>query len=285
MWCETIKIVPRNPRDFLATNSDETLGALRFGIFYYSQLEDVTIQSAGDTFLQVTKQCVDYESGTSIDAAWKAARAFAIIAPAVAGLLTLNLYMAPCCIFFTRKTWSTLAFFFFLILPGLQGLTLLFLISNACASNPLLSLDGILSAVQSLRNVTTTVSTTTNVTTTGESVSSSSDPLVCLMDWGTYANIVSMILFCVTGIVMMIMGPPTRPPPKEPELHTVTYQQTTNEQGEPIVQEINTEVTVVKGKNPAWSSVSQPATIPTTDTNNAASANDDAGPWEQAKPY
>jgi hypothetical protein len=100
----------------------------------------------------------------------------------------------------------------------------------------------------------------------------------CEMDWGSYANVVSVILFFVTGIVMLIMGAPTRPPPKEQELHTVTYQQETNEQGDPVVQEVNTEITIVKGANvPAWSSVSQPATIPI-----GTSAND-AEPWEQTK--
>jgi len=62
-----------------------------------------------------------------------------------------------------------------------------------------------------------------------------------------------MILFFLTGVVMIIMGPPVRPDPREPEMQTVTYQQTTNENGEMTVQEVDVQTTTPKEQETAIS--------------------------------
>jgi hypothetical protein len=273
LGCETIKLAPNGQeapyfekltnqvRDILSDS--DAFDTLRFGIFSYSQIEDVTKETEGGSVFRVTRRCVEYERGLKVDKAWKAARAFAIIAPVAAGVLTINLYMAPCCIFYTRTTWSILAFLFILVIPGLQCFTLLFLISNACTKNPAVQKQ-IKSAAYSLNYLLPPISNTTrtngidwlnpwvfdpkNPTNahTSSALWSIYKSKTCEMDWGYYTIVVSMILFCYTGIAMMIMGAPTRPPPKVQKLHqTVTHQQTTNEQGDPVVEEVNMDVTKV----------------------------------------
>lgn len=95
----------------------------------------------------------------------------------------------------------------------------------------------------------------------------------CDWDWGTWANLVSMILFFVTGICMVLMGPPTRPPPKEPEIQTITYEQKVNEDGDNVVQEVDVQTeTYNPNGGPAWASTAHPTPgVPSNDL--------------QAKPY
>jgi hypothetical protein len=254
LGCETIKITPNardasyfqniteRVRDIFSGNPEDTFDTFRFGLFYHREIKDVINQTDGERVFAVTNQCVEYKSGLKIDVAWKAAQAFAIVAPIAAGILTINLYIAPFCIFYTRTTWSTLAFLFILIIPGLQSLTLLFMISNACTRNPV-ARSYLGNSVKKLRALTTAP---TNDTTAngidywkepwdgkgkGDNTWSAIFSVYlpwgeeCEMDWGYYANVVSMMLLCAVGIVMLIMGAPMRPPPKEQEVNTATSHQ------------------------------------------------------------
>jgi hypothetical protein len=271
LWCETIKIVPstreapytknitERVRDIFSSNSEDTFGTLRFGLFYYSKMEDFTLETNGDTILKVTRQCVKYESQVMVDTAWKIARVSAIIAPIAAGVLTVNLYMAPCCILYARTTWSTLAFFFILVIPGLQCLTLLFLTSKACTrNNPVVTrqINALLPSLHSLTSAPTTDTTAAsgidliepwqfdtnnpNYAETEKALRSIYNAPGCQRDWGYYASVVSMMLFCAAGICMMTMGAPT-PPTNAQALQTANYHKAAGERRDPVGEDVDTK--------------------------------------------
>lgn len=299
IWCEAIVFKPRdrgttNPAlDDLVT-SDDGFTNLKFGLYYYSKIQEITEETQEQEWFSVTQSCTYYGSDVNMDAAWKTARAFALIAPIVGGILALSLFMSPCCIFFTRPSWNKLAFMFLLVVPAFQSLTLLILTSNACQDNPVIDsrlsqwiqvlglnsggMDG-----SSTSAATTAESDVTNSTMADNSTSTSFADDVdsaavnteteaalmgiyndeCEWDWGTYANLASMILFFLTGVVMLVMGPPTRPDPKEPEVQTITYQQATNENGETVVQEVDVQTNMVaetaQEGGPGWADPSHTA--------------------------
>ncbi|CAB9499685.1 expressed unknown protein [Seminavis robusta] len=234
VWCEAIKFVPEVD---LASDKD----AFRFGLFYYSKVSNVTIDSAESIF-KVIDSCADYPEGTPVDAAWKAARAFAIIAPIFAGFLAVGLYMSPCCIFYYRATWQSLA-----VLEG-----------HIDAANSALLSDS--------QNTTEGGNFGTIANRFADNVDAlqSAYEEGCSWDWGMYANLVSLGLFFVTGVVMIMMGAPTRPPPKPTEIQTVTYQQTTNDHGEVVVEEVDVTTDALSPNNssPVWANPNQPVATP-----------------------
>ena len=273
IWCEAIVFKPSSDTspalDDLVTS--EGFADLKFGLYYYSKIQEITEETEEKDLFSVTQSCTYYGSDVSMDAAWKTARAFALIAPILGGILALGLFVSPCCIFFTRPSWNKIAFMFLLVVPAFQSLTLLILTSNACQENPVIesrlsqwikvlgmnsgtdgsSASAATAAESNFTNSTVDAvdnSTSTSVPDESESAAANTETEAALMgiysdecewDWGTYANLASMILFFLTGVVMLVMGPPTRPDPKEPEVQTITYQQTTNENGEAVVQEVD----------------------------------------------
>lgn len=81
----------------------------------------------------VLKGCGSYDENVVLDATWKAAQAFSIIASVVGAVVTTFVIFAAC-LSISQRTWKMMGFL--LILTSLfQGLTLLFLNSNACGSN------------------------------------------------------------------------------------------------------------------------------------------------------
>ena len=296
VWCEAIKFVPdlsstpdfqnlsEQTRDVLS--NEDGFATFQFGLYYYSQVQDIVIDSAGDTIVRVTDTCVEYGDDVRFDAAWKTARAFAMIAPIAAAVLAFGLYVSPCCIFYTRATWNVMACLFLIIIPAFQSFTLLFLASNACKDNPVIedrmdqALKAISAGIASMTTITDAPVASGNTTDASEAAaendtgdvmidSDTEDALrsiydgQCEWDWGTYANLVSMCLFFLTGLFMVVMGPPTRPPPKEPEIQTVTYEQKVDETGQNVVEEVDVKTeTFNPSGGPAW-----------------------ANPAHQAKPY
>ena len=284
IWCEAIIFKPSSSSDnsvlddMAVTNSDGFTN-LQFGLYYYSKIQNIDEETEEQDIFSNTLSCTAYGSDVNMDAAWKTARAFALIAPIVGGILTLGLIMSPCCIFFTRSTWNKVALMFLLVVPAFQSLTLLILASNACQDNPVienrlnqwlqaLGLDSSSSSSASSSSATAATATGSDITNStadasgGDNSTSFVDDITstttdaeaalmgiysdtCEWDWGTYANLASMILFFLTGVVMLLMGPPTRPDPKEPEMQTVTYQQTTNDNGDAVVQEVDVQTTNV----------------------------------------
>lgn len=99
-----------------------------------------------------------------------------------------------------------------------QGLTLIFLSSAACNSNPLIET---LAEEQSILYETT-----------------------CSFGWGTIVNIAAVICWLIAGILMLkVIPPPVRPDPGPPKTQTVTYTQTEQPDGTNVVTE-----TTVKGQ-------------------------------------
>ena len=258
------------------------LAKLQFGLYYYAKIQGINEETEDQNLFAVTQSCVGYGSDVSFDAAWNTARAFAMIAPILGGILAVGLYVSPCCIFFTRGTWNKIAFMYLLVVPAFQSLTLLILASDACKNNPVIEnlLDqwikvlGIDSSASDSSSTSSAATSSANSTSFGNTTSAASADVAtnsttmigsetetalmsvygdeCSWDWGTYVNLASMILFFLTGIAMLAMGAPTRPDPKEPEVQTVTYQQTTDGNGEPVVEEVDVTTDTAQPGGPAW---------------------------------
>ena len=273
-WCETVKFSPNldqvpdgmnitaQTQDILSNS--EGFADLQFGLFYFKKVQDLQFDSVRSSYVDVTDSCVEYDTNTDIDydVTWRIARAFAIAAPILGGLLALALLVSPCFIFFTKPTWNKMAILMLVLLPAVQGLTLLILTSDVCKSNPIIEerFDQAISVLNggattasdsdasdsSSSNTTTAVSAAENNNTdTGFESGLDEDVLKsiygdCEWDWGIYAQIVSMILFFLTGVVMLMMGPPVRPEPKVEE-QVVTYEQKTDENGETKVEEVQVD--------------------------------------------
>ena len=105
--------------------------AVHTGIWLKSQIYVLTDRDTleWDAF----KGCGSYPSGTTYDAYWKTAGAMAIIAVVIGAICTFALYFASC-MSFSDSAWKS--FGYLLICNTLfQGLTLLFLSSNACSDS------------------------------------------------------------------------------------------------------------------------------------------------------
>lgn len=101
------------------------------GIWLKSQI--YVIQDTDTLQWELFKGCGSYPSGIPYDALWKTAGAMTIIAVVIGAIATFALYFASC-MSFSNGVWK--AFGFLLISNTLfQGLTLLFLSSNACSDN------------------------------------------------------------------------------------------------------------------------------------------------------
>lgn len=141
--------------------------------------------------------CVDYPGGVKLDASWRTAKAFSVMAPIIGGLAVIWTCFGYC-IFFSLESWKFFGFFI-LLCSLFEGLVLVFLAGNACQNSELFDLS--LGA--------------------------------CEMEWGAKSAIVSTVFWFVAGSLMTfeIIGPPTRPPPRPVEHHTVTYTKTTDVEG------------------------------------------------------
>lgn len=106
----------------------------------------------------------------------------------------------------------------FLTMAVFQGLTLIFLQSNACQSNPLLPT---LAEDQSVLYSNT-----------------------CNFGWGTKVNIAAVVFWFVAAVLMLtVIPPPVKPDRGPPETQTVTYTQTEQPDGTKVMTQ-----TTVKGQ-------------------------------------
>jgi hypothetical protein len=115
------------------------------------------------------------------------------------------------------QRWRRLAYVF-LIMTLFQGLTLLFLSSSACNSNPVIS----------------TLAEDQSIFYQQE----------CSFGWGTKVNIAAVVFWFAAGVLMLTVIPPPKRPDRGPrETHTVTYTQTEQPDGTKVQTE-----TTVKGQ-------------------------------------
>ena len=215
-WCESIKFEALDPVLENIQRDD-----LHFGP--WKQLE-VTIETVeiGSGYEKVVtrKECVDWKFDPTIDSKWKAVRAFTIITAIVGGFLAIGLWFVPCLGGRISDTiWRGVAITFTVFLTMFQGLTFLIFSSNACDAN----------------SVTLTLQQRYNTLFYEDE---------CSWDSGSTTNVIAVVLFFLTGITMLISGPPKSPPSKPTETQTVTYEKTTAEDGTQAV----VETKVVKGK-------------------------------------
>ena len=202
-WCESIAF-PGNG----SSDTTSFIPTLKFSVWYQQKI--VVAELRGNR-MAVQTQCLDYPDSVDIDAQWKAARAFSIVAPVIGGFVTFFAWASPC-MSFAQALWKQ-GGCLFLFTSLCQGLTLLFLGSNACVDNQLVFASGL------------------------------SYPDTCELDWGTKLNISSVVLWFIAGALMMFILPapiqPERPPP---QTQTVTYTSTEDANGTTAVQ-----TNVVKG--------------------------------------
>lgn len=183
LWCETIKFDPV---------SGGELPARSFGPFYVKELVATTIPGSGGNSYQIGEKCVNLPDGLSKDANWKTTQAFAIITAIIGGVLLFFTWLSPCLVALGRFWKQAGCLFIFCSIT--QGLTLLFLESNACLSNSYVSSQFVYEDE-------------------------------CSWDWGTRTNISSVVFWFLAGFSMFLI-PPAQTPERPPaETQTVTYAQ------------------------------------------------------------
>jgi len=210
-WCESIKFT-------LNETAQVDAPSLHFGPWYQRQQAVEEEGVGGESRFFIRNKCVAYPGSVSVDSSWKTTRAFSIMAPIIGGLGAFVLWLAPCLYFLNESSWRSLAIIFIVVVTLFQGLTFLFLKSNACKDNLI---------VAQFENL-------------GDG---SLYPDECEWDEGSTTNVISVVLFFLTGVTMLILGVPVRPPRPPPETQTVTYQRTELPDGGHTVTEVN----VVKG--------------------------------------
>ena len=125
MWFGTVRCNFVKFTDVSGTSEPITR---EFGLWYYQYWSAVF--SGGATY--IVKTCHSYPGGTEIDASWKAARAFDIMALIFAIILLIVICIDACAQDPTKYSRSKWRSPLFLITGVCQGFTLLYLNSNAC---------------------------------------------------------------------------------------------------------------------------------------------------------
>jgi hypothetical protein len=202
-WCESIAF--NSPSDQLPN--------LNYGIWY--QQKTVVEELSGNRIVVVNK-CVDYPGSIDVDAKWKTARAFSIIAPVIGGFITFFMWFAPC-MNFGEALWKQ-GGCWLIFVAMCQGFTLFFLGSNACVDNPLVLSLGVFYDD------------------------------TCVMDWGAKLSITSVVFWFVAGAAMMFVIPaPTPPERPPPETQTVTHTQIEEADGTKVIHSNVVKGTYVAG--------------------------------------
>jgi len=200
---------------FASTDGGDNPITLNFGIWYYQGWSVVNSNIQGEMVLE---SCFYYPDGINLDSKWRSAMAFSILTLVIGGVVTFWALLA-CCLFPSRGSYKA-GGMAYLLCCLFQGLTLIFLDSNACHNNLMIS--------ELQQQVTGNV----NVTF----------PSSCSMAEGAKCAIAGTVLWFVAAIVVLKVDPPERSPITQ-ETQDVTYTQTTGADGTAVVSE-----TFVKGE-------------------------------------
>lgn len=162
LWCESIKFEPSQPG----------IPPISFGIWRLQETQLNVNNGSNSTY--ATETCVVYPSSIEVDAKWKAARAFSVIAPVLGflALLGINNSRHKHALGIGMATFITL----------FQGLICLLLKSNAC---------------ESILVPATGVNATFWQTAYPDS---------CVLDSGLILSIVASVLWFVTGIICSVQN-------------------------------------------------------------------------------
>jgi hypothetical protein len=213
---------------FQANSTADAPKDVQLGPWYQKQTQFLQVNTGAYTTNFVQEACVALPGDYVVDSKLKAVRAFSIMAPLIGGLLAIPLCFAPFSYFVGASTWKSIAMLFIVILTLFQALTFLVLTSSACSENPILS----------------AAPTSTNSQNAGGTIANSAYKSTCTWGAGSNANVVAVVLWFLTGVAMLVVGVPVRPPPEPVETQEVTYEKTTNpEDGTVFV----TKTGIVKG--------------------------------------
>jgi hypothetical protein len=161
--------------------------------------------------------CVAWPNGAAVDGTMKTARAFGIMVLVLGGILVIALWLTPFSYFVKERFYKCFAILSLLLLATFQGLTFVAYHSSFCNNNTMIAtLSGLDSSYYSTK---------------------------CTWGSGSTANVVSTLLWVFTGVAMLVIGAPKRPPRGPAETQAVTYETTVAEGGTTRVVETN----VVKG--------------------------------------
>lgn len=117
---------------FTSTSGLDEPITIQFGFWTHEDLELYSYQDSSTSGTYIVKSCTHYGDDVDIDQTWKASAAFSILPLIIGGIEFLWMAMQRC----KAEHWFDciaylLAFFF-------QGLSLLFLDSNACKNNTII---------------------------------------------------------------------------------------------------------------------------------------------------
>lgn len=231
-WLGTIDFVP----------SDVQLGP------WYQQ--ETVLQSRtnidGTTYYFVRDVCTDFSGPVDIDSKWKAVRAFSIITPIIAGLLTCLLFFNNCSYYLSDGSWNKVMFMFLILIPLFQGLSFLLLDSNACNLNPLLNANP--------------SPDTVDASTWAGWISAAYPDGDCAWDKGMSLNVAATVLYFVTALCMKWAGNPQPPPVEPPQTQEVTYERQVAPDGTVQVVETN----VIKGTAVPAAAPPETSEVPTS---------------------
>eukprot|EP00571_Detonula_confervacea_P000465 CAMPEP_0172316750 /NCGR_PEP_ID=MMETSP1058-20130122/29371_1 /TAXON_ID=83371 /ORGANISM="Detonula confervacea, Strain CCMP 353" /LENGTH=214 /DNA_ID=CAMNT_0013031149 /DNA_START=80 /DNA_END=721 /DNA_ORIENTATION=- len=120
--CDVIK--------FTSTSGFEQPITVQFGFWSH---EDIGFYTTNDGTSYMVLSCTRYSQDVDIDSKWKAAAAFSILPLIIGGIHFLLMTVAKC----TVNHWYDCIFFLLSFL--FQGLSILFLDSNACKNNSVIA--------------------------------------------------------------------------------------------------------------------------------------------------
>mmetsp|Transcript_10247 Transcript_10247/g.28239 ORF Transcript_10247/g.28239 Transcript_10247/m.28239 type:complete len:245 (-) Transcript_10247:304-1038(-) len=176
-YCESIRFEP---------NENNDLPSISLGPWRQASVDvENGMATASDS-------CMRFEfSDDAIDATWTTARAFSLITAIIGAYLAFDLWMIHCAGIISDFRWKLVAFLASICLTISQGLTFLLFHSNACDSDVVLQI------------LKTEGLETSNIRSLYQSE--------CSWDNGSTANVIGIVLWFCTGMVMLIIGPPRLP--------------------------------------------------------------------------
>jgi hypothetical protein len=173
---------------FVSSTGTDDFEDLLAGPFYQFTKQYTTVAGRQvETF-----GCAALPDSMEADAKLKTVRAFTVIAGVLGGLITFGLWLAPCLAIWSDASWKCLAITIITILPLFQGLTFLILDSSFCTDNTALAGTGIQYGT-------------------------------CQWEQGLTSNVLSVVLWLITGLSMLGIPAPRRDPPGPPEIQVVEY--------------------------------------------------------------